>query len=75
MFKSIQFVLREMNFCRIWLLTNRNTPMSGPVVAELVMSAVSITPGKKPVRYAIIVTKKAYTTATYLIVLSCALSS
>lgn len=49
--------------------------MSGPVVAELVMSAVSITPGKKPVRYAIIVTKKAYTTATYLIVLSCALSS
>lgn len=39
------------------------------------MSADSITPGKKPVTYAIIVTTKAYTTATYLIVLSCVLSS
>lgn len=49
--------------------------MSGPVVAELVISADSITPGKKPVRYAIIVTKNAYTTATYLIVFSCPWSS
>lgn len=57
------------------VFTSKNTPISGPVVAELVMSADSITPGKKPVIYAIIVTRKAYATATYLIVCSCALSS
>lgn len=52
------------------VLTNRKTPINGPVVAELVMSADSITPGKKPVMYAIIVTINAYTTATYLIAFS-----
>lgn len=50
---------------------NRNTPTSGPVVAELISIAVSMTPDRKPTVNAIPMIKNEYSTPITLMPFNC----
>lgn len=54
---------------------NKNTPTNGPVVAELVNIAVSITPDKNPTQNAKPNMMHAYMTPMYLMKCNCFLST